>query len=201
MYLSTILFQFFLQHLIAFDFFMTCKNFKHSISNSEYENWTWGQWELKTVWTTRWKSANHGTVCLGIKQLPVLSCGQTTLIFQSMKKRRRNIVQKEGLGTLKDWEQSQFSALIFHFTPQKLHAKHQSATWEPSDWKNPDKYLLHSEQIPSPLGRWVTGNGNDHLQWSGTPWVTATILFWGAADVKGSVPSERIYSLLTSLAP
>lgn len=45
-----ILFQFFSgQHLITFNFFMTCSNFKPLTSTSEYESWTWGQWDLKIV--------------------------------------------------------------------------------------------------------------------------------------------------------
>lgn len=140
------------------------------------------------VWTTRWRTTNHGTVCWGIRQL----MWTTTLIFQNLKKRRRNTAQNEGVwktgDPMEDWEQSQLSAINFHFLHQLWccfsQAKHKSATLEPYNWKKTQNiYLLHSEKITSPLGSY-TGKVNDNLQWSRTPWVTATILFWGGRGIK-----------------
>lgn len=173
-----------------------CNNFKHSTSNSEYENWTWGQ--NSPVWTTRWKTANHGAACL---------CCHVDKLCLFFKVWKRGGGTERG-GTLKEWEQSQLSAISSHFTHQKLHTRKKSATSEPPDWRG----LQHTTHLSVPS--WAnpitsyTANGNDHLKWPRTPWVTATISFWGEQGIKlqqqmsnGQYSSERIYSLLTSLVP
>lgn len=186
-----ILFQFLSgQHLITFDFFMTCSNFKPLTSNLEYESWTWGQWDLKIVQSEQPDGEQPTTELFAGESGS--SCGQTTLIFQNLKKRRRNTAQNEGVwktgDPMEDWEQSQLSAINFHFLHQLWRcfsqAKHKSATLEPYNWKKTQNiYLLHSEKITSLLGSY-TGKVNDNLQWSRTPWVTATILFWGGRGIK-----------------
>lgn len=165
---------------------MTCSNFKCSTSNSEYENWTWEQWELNN----QMENSQPWNCLLGNQELLVLSCGQTKFIFQSMKKRRRNSVQKEG--PLKDWEQSQLSASKSYTlsTSQLLQITQTGRT--PTQifvtcWANPITFGEVSN----------TGNGNEHLQWSRTPWVTATILFWGEKVLNCS--SSRCKGVCTPL--
>lgn len=164
-----ILFQFFLRHLI-FSWHVMTLTARLLTQNMKIEH------EASGDWTTRWKTANHGTVCLGIKQLPVLSWGQTGLIFQYMKKRRSS-AQEEG--ALKDWEQPQLWATKSYTQSTSQQLQNPLTGTTPTQifaalWANP----ISSGEVS------YTENGNDHLQGSRTPWVTATTSFWGERGIK-----------------
>lgn len=115
------------------------------------------------------------------------------------KKRRRNSVQKER--ALKDWEQPQLLATKSSTlsTSQQLQ--------NPLTGQAPTPIFVTFWANPSALG------GELHRKWQWAPAVTHNTLSHcshpilgtkgrssaAAADVNGSVPSERIYSLLDSL--
>lgn len=197
------LFQFFLrQHLIAFDFFMTCSNCKSLTSNSECENWTWGQWELRTVQSEQpdgkqpamelsaWESNPCAAVC-------------TKHLFLKVWKRAGGIVDRKG--GLQGWGLSErlgaSSAFISPTNSYTLNTSQQLQNLLTG--KSPTQIFIAFWANPITSGEVSdTGNGNDNLQWLRTPWVTATISFWwergmkkgAAADGKGSVPlRENIF--------
>lgn len=153
------------------------------------------------VWTTRGKRANHGTVCLGIKQLLGLSYTQTTLIFEGNG-------QKEGICKAERWgAASAFShQLSSHHQNYTLSTRQQLRN--PLTAKTPTQMFVPF--WANPVSSWeVSYTGNGNLQWLRTPWVTATISSQGERGLKlqqdqrekGLCPSERIFSLLTSPLP
>lgn len=194
--------SFFLWHLIAFDFFMTCSNFKPTTSNSRCENWTWGLWELKTVQSEQPEGKEPTMELFAWESNSSLGCHIHKLhLFLKVMDRKRGL-------KLKDGEQPQLSAINFHLTTKSYTLSTRQQLRNPLTAKTPTQMFVPFWANPVSSGE-VSYTGNGNLQWLRTPWVTATIFSWGEMGLKlqqdqrekGLCPSERIYSLLTSPLP